>query len=284
MKKVFLNIWRVICYPLLYLGVQVVVTLVYLLVVIVPLSIRAGIESAGSGGGLGGQDFVGFVLSRIDYKIPVIVSVFAAFLIMFLILRKQWKADRVWNFKHFGPVVVFCLGVGFSMNILTNCVLSLLPLRQYSSPVDDIAGVSFVFDFFVFALTAPVLEEIIFRGTVQKRLVKMMNLHAAVILQAFIFGLIHLDLIQGAYAFVLGIIIGYIYHWYDSIWFACAIHIAFNGTSVLLLYIFGETEVNLFYFMLTALGFFAVSAASLIVFAKNIKGLKSGRRYNRWYF
>ncbi|MCL2814776.1 MAG: CPBP family intramembrane metalloprotease [Oscillospiraceae bacterium] len=284
MKKVFLNIWNVLCYPLLYIGVQVVVSVVYAFSFVISLAIQIGIENAGRGD-LREQDFLGFIFSRLDFKIPVIISVFAAFLIMFLILRKQWKADRLWNFKNFGPVVLFCFGVGFAMNILTNCALTLLPLQDYSSPIDDIVGVNFVFDFCTFALAAPVLEEIIFRGVVQKRLVKMMNWHAAVILQAFIFGVIHFNLIQGAYAFVLGIFIGYIYYFYDSIWFACAIHISFNATSILLLYILGDAEVNLFYFMFVAIGFLAVSMASLVVFARNIKGSpKANRRYNRWYY
>jgi len=275
--KIIKNIWRIICYPLLYLGVQFVVSLIY---------VFAALIGAAIGGIISRQphDLEEFIFSGIDYKIPMIISVFAAFLIMFAILRKEWKAERLWNVKNFGPAVLFCLGLGFAMNILTNCVINLLPIREVSSPIDDIVGNNFVIDFFIFSLAAPVLEEIIFRGVVQKRLTKMMNLHSAIILQAFIFGFIHLNFIQGTYAFVLGIIIGYIYHWFDSIWYACAIHVAFNGTSILLLYILGDTEVNLLYLIVISAVLFLSSMATLGAFAKNIKVLPKAVGFNRWKF
>lgn len=283
MKKAIKNIWRVICYPLLYLGAQVVVSVIYAVLAAAIIGVQIAMESAASGKGMDADDIGELIFSRIDLKIPMIVSVFVAFAVMFLILRKEWKAEKLWNFKNFGPAVIYALSLGFAMNMVTNCVLGVLPIREYSSPIDDMVGNNLIFDFLVFALFAPVLEEIIFRGVVQRRLSKMMNLHGAVILQALVFGLIHLNLIQGTYAFVLGIFIGYVYHWYDSIWFACAIHISFNGTSILLLYMLGEQEVNLLYLMLVCSVFFLVSMASLGVFAKNLKGLpKAGYGSNRW--
>ena len=282
--KVIKNVWKIICHPLLYMGVQVVVTLVY----VFAAAIFYGFELAISGKGAQAEELTEAILSRIDFKVPIILSAFVAFLIMFAILRKEWNANRLWNLKHFGPAVLFCLGLGFAMNIFTSCVLNLLPVREYSSPLDNVMGSNAVFDFLAFALFAPVLEEIVFRGIVQKRLTKTMNLHGAVFLQAFIFGFIHLDPIQSIYAFVLGVIIGYVYCWFDSIWFASAIHVAFNGTTVLLLYTFGDSEVNLPYFLAVSVVLFAVSIVSLKVFAGNIKSIRSIRAknkvYNRWRF
>jgi len=283
--RVIKNVWRIICYPLLYLGVQFVVSFAY----VIFAAISYVFEFAISGNGFEADELTEFILSRIDLKIPTLLSVFVAFLVMLAILRKEWNANRMWNFKNFGPVILFCLGLGFAMNILTNCVLNLLPAREYSSPLDNIMGSNAVFDFLVFALFAPVLEEIIFRGVVQKRLTKMMNVHGAVFLQAFIFGFIHFNPIQSIYAFVLGVIIGYVYYyWFDSIWFASAIHIAFNGTTVLLLYTFGNSEVDLLYFVAVSVVLFFVSMVSLKVFAGNIKSIRSIRAknkvYNRWQF
>ncbi|MCL1793033.1 MAG: CPBP family intramembrane metalloprotease [Oscillospiraceae bacterium] len=283
--KAIKNIWKIICYPLLYLGAQIVVSVFYAVAAAVAIGVQIAMENAASGKKVDAENIGEIIFSEIDLKIPMIISIFAAFLVMFLILRKEWKAERLWNLKNIGPAFVFCLSLGFAMNILTNCVLSFLPIREYSSPIDDIVGSNLVFDFLVFALFAPILEEIIFRGVVQRRLAKMVNLHFAIILQAFLFGLIHMNFIQGMYAFVLGIIIGYIYHWHDSIWFAFAIHISFNATSILLLYALGETEVNLFYFLMVSLGFIAISMASLRVFAKNAKiASKTASGINRWYY
>jgi membrane protease YdiL (CAAX protease family) len=134
----------------------------------------------------------------------------------------------------------------------------------------------------------PVLEEIIFRGAVHKYTSRLMSRHAAVFLQALIFGFIHLNIIQGVYAFFLGVIIGYIYLWFDSIYVAIAVHVAFNGTNIALLYLFGDSEIDLFYFLIMAVIGFIGSMAGIAFFAHKKADekrayLKSGC-YNRWQF
>jgi len=278
MKNAIKNIWKIICYPLMYLGVQIVVSFIYIFAVGIAFAVKHIFDNAISGGDLMFGSFDNFdnieelIMSWVDIRIPVILSSVICFLIVWLIIRKQWKADKFWsagNLRISPPLL--CISLGAALNVLTICILSMIPIAQQPQPFDDIIGNNFIIDFIMVALLAPVVEEIIFRGIVQKRLTKMMNARSAVFLQALIFGIVHLNLLQGVYAFVLGMIIGYIYHWFDSIWVAVILHIAFNGTSIALFYIFGDSDINLFYFLAIAAVVFIFSMASLVAMAERVK-------------
>jgi membrane protease YdiL (CAAX protease family) len=87
-------------------------------------------------------------------------------------------------------------------------------------------------------------------------------------LSAFVFGLVHLNLLQSSYAFILGLILGLVYIWFDSIWAAIVLHGAFNGTSVVTLYIFGDKEISELYFMIVSVIALLITILCMIVLAK----------------
>jgi membrane protease YdiL (CAAX protease family) len=79
----------------------------------------------------------------------------------------------------------------------------------------------------------PVLEEVIFRGFIFNELKKNISTTKAIGIQAFLFGLLHLNLIQGSYAFLLGLFFAYIYLWTESILGPITLHIGINSYTVL---------------------------------------------------
>ncbi|MFN2987262.1 lysostaphin resistance A-like protein, partial [Escherichia coli] len=50
----------------------------------------------------------------------------------------------------------------------------------------------------------PIYEEIVFRGIIFGYLRKNFNIIVAILVQALIFGIMHLNLVQGIYTFILG--------------------------------------------------------------------------------
>lgn len=84
-------------------------------------------------------------------------------------------------------------------------------------------------------ILAPIGEEILFRG-VTLRLAENAGLKfwIANIIQAVFFGIAHLNMVQGIYAFAMGLIIGYIYKKYNSLYISILLHalINFLGTVV----------------------------------------------------
>lgn len=76
---------------------------------------------------------------------------------------------------------------------------------------------------------AAVGEELIFRGMTMTLFRRSgCGFWIANILQAVLFGMFHLDFIQGVYAFVIGIIVGCVVEWYGTLSAGIVLHICFN--------------------------------------------------------
>lgn len=75
---------------------------------------------------------------------------------------------------------------------------------------------------------APICEELIFRGVTMKYAAKAMPLFLANMLQAFLFGLFHGNVVQGTYAFIVGLFCGYVCLRGGSIYLSILFHMLFN--------------------------------------------------------
>lgn len=85
-----------------------------------------------------------------------------------------------------------------------------------------------IWTFFSVGLLIPILEELFFRGLLLNRLSKMKAPFFAIFLQALFFSVSHMDLKQGAYLFVLGIVAGLVVYKTKSVISAIIIHMVFN--------------------------------------------------------
>lgn len=99
------------------------------------------------------------------------------------------------------------------------------------------------------SLFAPLLEEILFRGIIQKGMINGgMKPSKAIFISAFIFGVFHMNPWQLAGAFLLGLILGWVYYKTQSLLMPILLH-AFNNFISSILLINGKTESfgNLFH-------------------------------------
>ena len=81
---------------------------------------------------------------------------------------------------------------------------------------------------------APILEELIFRLLILSIAGKYFPFFAANIIQAGLFGIYHMSLVQGIYAFILGLFIGYLVKCTGSVINCICFHIVFNISGLLL--------------------------------------------------
>ena len=77
-----------------------------------------------------------------------------------------------------------------------------------------------------YCVIGPIIEELIYRGTLMTQL-KKYGIHFAILFSAFYFGLIHHDLYQGISAGLGGIIFGYVAYRY-SLLYSIVLHITSN--------------------------------------------------------
>jgi len=264
----------------MYAGMQVVVAFPYVMALMVASILVNGINRIVSE--------PASILAGVHLFIILILSDVAVLLVIFLINTKKWKSDRFWSVRELKAApLVLCAVLGAALNLFIVGVLALLPIPEIEQPIDILFGSNLALELLCMCLSAPVIEEIIFRGIVQKRLMKMTSLPVALILQALIFGVIHFNILQSTYAFFIGILLGFVYIWLDSVWPTIIIHAACNTTSIMLGYILGDTEIDGLYFLIMTAAAFIVMAACLIaLFNKRriVNDISDTEINNRWRY
>lgn len=90
-------------------------------------------------------------------------------------------------------------------------------------------------------VAAPLLEEILFRGVIQKSLVARFGPIIGIIGAASIFGALHIIPQQMIYSFGVGLILGTIYYLTGSLVGAITVHFVNNGLTTLLYLTFGTS-------------------------------------------
>lgn len=60
-------------------------------------------------------------------------------------------------------------------------------------------------------IAAPLLEELLFRGMIYKRLRDLCSAKTAILVSAAFFGIFHGNLVQFVYAFIIGIMLAFVY-------------------------------------------------------------------------
>lgn len=93
---------------------------------------------------------------------------------------------------------------------------------------------------FTAVVAAPILEEFLFRGIIQKNLVNRLGPVWGIVLGSLIFGAIHLVPQQIVYASCLGMILGSVYWLTGSLNSSIAVHFVNNGLTYLLYMVFGD--------------------------------------------
>lgn len=85
-----------------------------------------------------------------------------------------------------------------------------------------------VFAYLAIALFAPVSEELVYRGLVYRRIRDYLGVNAAIVMSALIFGLVHGNVVQFIFAFLIGLALAAVYERYRTIWAPIAAHMAVN--------------------------------------------------------
>lgn len=92
-------------------------------------------------------------------------------------------------------------------------------------------------------ILASVGEELIFRGVTLRAFERAgCSFWVANILQAVLFGIFHYNFIQGVYAFILGMVIGYVVELYGTLYAGIVLHMIFNLIGSYLYKYFPEGE------------------------------------------
>ena len=229
------KIWRVL-YPLLiFVGIQfavgIVVALYYVVTRILPVINQAADSLVMS------QQLTDWVISQtLPLALACDLLVLPIFVFMYFRQMKGQKRPAISAFKITDYVLVAALAVFADFAI--SYIISGFNLEQYFPDyqvlMQGFTGAPVILQVITVGIVAPVAEEFLMRGVVLNRLLGYVRVLPALLIQAALFGILHMNLLQGVYAGVLGLLLGYVYIKYGSLLMTIVFHITLNTLSVLL--------------------------------------------------
>lgn len=232
MKKKLLTVWRVV-YPLLiYLSITMAVQLVVCNVLAIMIATTNGID----------PQTIEVLLGLEITKYSMLMSALAGAItipILYIFYRKD-KKQRVYNevvktnlIGYILPVV-FGMAVCFGFNWLIDISRIIEIFPGFNEVAENLYGGSLVFEVIAIVVVAPILEELLFRGIIYNRIKTVSNKAVAAIISALIFAIMHGNVVQGIYAFIIGICLVFVYEKYKALQFPMLFHAAANLLSVII--------------------------------------------------
>jgi membrane protease YdiL (CAAX protease family) len=106
----------------------------------------------------------------------------------------------------------------------------------YRAVVEDQYSAYFLIGILCYGFITPIAEELLFRGIIYNYLKRFMNVKWAFFLAAALFGFYHMNVVQGVYAFIMGLIIIYSYEYFGDFKAPVAVHMISNIISYCLSY------------------------------------------------
>ena len=222
-----------------------------------------------------------FGLQPDDPIMLVAISATASIITLVLFLWRKWTpvgktyiqsrpwATIVWS-------AVAALGV----------VIPSVWLQEQMPALPDVAGetltkiISTPGGYFVIALLAPVVEEVVFRGAILRALLSsMQSKWGAICISAALFALIHFNPAQTPHAFLMGLLMGWLYmrtgsivpgvvfHWANNT-VAYLIAVAYPGDETKLVDIFGGNETAVIMSVVFSLCIFIPALFQLNIWTK----------------
>lgn len=85
--------------------------------------------------------------------------------------------------------------------------------------------------FITTAVLGPIIEEVVFRGIIQKSINQVKSGWLPIVISALVFGISHMVLIQSVYTFMMGLVVGYIYQKTENLAYPIIIHIVMNSIA-----------------------------------------------------
>ena len=157
---------------------------------------------------------------------------------------KTASLDKVFTRKNMGVTVLMAVSICFVVNFGMEVAVYVIPQSLFQSYVEmmELAGFGeSILTTIAAVCLAPIGEELVYRGVCiyyaekfVEKLDKAKAFWIANVMQALGFGIFHMNIIQGTYAFLMGLCLGYLAKRYKSIIPAMVAHSVINACSCFL--------------------------------------------------
>jgi membrane protease YdiL (CAAX protease family) len=230
--NVFLAIWRCLYPMLIHLAVTFILAFAYMFVV----SFWLGFKNAGN------MDVVAITQQVMDSytnnALYLLLLTSAICIPVFALLcradRKREQKERKVETSKMAWILLVILAVAMCVSL--NSLIGMSGLEKFSKSYQEVANTLYsggiVLELLAVGILGPICEELVFRGLMFQRLCGYVKPMIAVVVSALMFGIYHGNIVQGVYAFFLGMIMALCCWRFGSIWAPIVIHVVANITSV----------------------------------------------------
>lgn len=178
---------------------------------------------------------------------------FSLLMIAIFLWRKYCKVSPAWLRTRQWQVLIWSCIAGLGTIIPSQALQEMLPDLPDALQQTMAGLMSSRWGYIVVCILAPLTEEIVFRGAILKSLLKSIQPVWAIAISALLFALIHANMAQMPHAFIIGLLLGWMYyrtgsilpgiamHWINNTVAYATFRIAPNLTDSKLIEIFGTT-------------------------------------------
>jgi membrane protease YdiL (CAAX protease family) len=158
-----------------------------------------------------------------------------------LLIEKTAYDDRLLYLKPEPPIsyvlmTLTTFGSVVGLNILFEISGITQKSAAYRALQEDQYSAYFIIGILCYGIVTPIAEELLFRGIIYNYLKRFLDRKWAFFLAAVLFGLYHMNMVQGVYAFIMGLVILYAYEYFGDFRAAVEVHMLSNIISYCLTY------------------------------------------------
>lgn len=134
----------------------------------------------------------------------------------------------------------FLIALGLSVSVFLNILLEQISLyfniHEENMITEAVLHSNKYFALFLTCISAPLCEELVYRGYIFKTLNRFHGFWVSAIISSLLFGIAHIYFLGIIYAFLCGIILSYIYYVYRSLVMCMILHMSINFFTLTVFY------------------------------------------------
>ncbi len=211
---------------------------------------------------------------NVDFNLISVIS--SAITVIALIVLAKYRRRPFWDHTSLyasplkNPRIWLCVPAAIAMQSIVIFIINIIPFPQsvldsYNELYAFIGESPLWLELLSVVVGAPVVEELIFRGCIHTRLRRAMKPLTAALISAFIFGVAHGHLISATYAFILGLVLTYLYEKYESVLVPIIFHAAFNASNYIPLMTSESTTAEILITVAVSVAIFVICAVIVSV-------------------
>lgn len=191
-------------------------------------------------GELGYTGNLGSIMQALSYAVAGIALFYTALPVM----REAKKRMALSHLRREHPrnyiiALLTTAGAVLGLNLLFDLTGITNSSAAYQAVAESQLSASLAVGLICYGIVTPLAEELIFRGIVYNELKRSYRLPLAMVVSALLFGLYHMNLIQGGYGFIMGLLMVYLYEYFGSFLWPVLVHMLANSLA----YVLGYTDV-----------------------------------------